>query len=114
MEKKIFIEAIEALEKQDVYDNKVSINLGDVFPNAYTSNLRPDNSVLFDMLIKILQIENNDSTDSDESIIVYYIYEISFGFEYEAGCYTDGNGNNIDISDAGKLYDYLNKEKVWI
>ena len=112
MEKKIFIEAIEALEKQMNYDKDISINLGNVFPNAFEANLVPNNSILSDMLMKILQIEMNDSTDFEQSAICFYCYELDFGFEYEAGYYTDGNGNNIDISDAGKLYDYLNKEKV--
>ena len=40
--------------------------------------------------------------------ISYFIYELDYGRDYEEGCITDQDGNNIDFSTAEKLYDYLN------
>jgi hypothetical protein len=38
--------------------------------------------------------------------ISYFIYELDFDEKYKDGCVTF-DGKNIDISTAGKLYDYL-------
>jgi len=111
MEKKIFIEAIEALEKQMNYDKNVSINLGDAFPNAHEANLLPNNSILSNMLIRILQNEMNDSTDFEQSVICFYCYKLDFGFDYTKNCFRDKHNNFIDISNTDKLWDYLNNEK---
>ena len=42
--------------------------------------------------------------------ISYFIYELDYGKKYKDGYVQDGKGNNIDISTAEKLYDYLIKE----
>ena len=51
-------------------------------------------------------LENMFNTD----MISYWIYELDYGKEYKDGYVQDGEGNNIDISTAEKLYDYLIKE----
>ncbi len=38
--------------------------------------------------------------------ISYFIYELDYGKEYQAGCMSDENGD-IDISTSEKVYDYL-------
>ena len=42
--------------------------------------------------------------------IDYFIYELDYGRTYEPGMITDENGHDIDLSSAGKLYDYLTGE----
>lgn len=41
-----------------------------------------------------------------KEIISWWLYELDYGRKYEEGCVTE-NGKIIDLSDAGKLYDYL-------
>ena len=43
----------------------------------------------------------------DTDMISYWAYELNYGEEYEEGCVLDENMNNIDLSTAEKLYDYL-------
>lgn len=43
-------------------------------------------------------------------IISWWIYELDYGREYKKGCIQEGNGKNIDVSTAEKLYDYLIKD----
>ncbi len=109
MDKNTFIESIEAIKKQEKYDNKVAKYLGKAFPDAFEANLRPNNSFILNQLIKILQIENNDFGDSN-SWIDYFCYELDFGKEYKAGMVTDKNDKNIDISTPEKLWEFLNKK----
>lgn len=53
--KEIFIESIEAIQKQMEYDIKISESLGEVFPNAHAANLLPDNHFLHNALLGLLQ-----------------------------------------------------------
>ena len=43
----------------------------------------------------------------DTDMISYFIYELEYGEKYKAGCVLDANMNEIDLSTAEKLYDYL-------
>lgn len=45
----------------------------------------------------------------DTDMISYFIYELEYGKKYKAGCVLDENMNEIDLSTAEKLYDYLVK-----
>lgn len=46
----------------------------------------------------------------DTDMISYFIYELDYGEKYKAGCVLDENMNEIDLSTAEKLYDYLIKK----
>lgn len=107
MTKELFIETIEALRLQSEYDSKCSEAFNVILPNDYVSNY--DNHWLTNQLIKLLQVEMNDETR--DSWIEYYIYELEFGVKYREGCARYKDGSNIDLSDAGKLYDFLMSEK---
>lgn len=107
MTKELFIETIEALRKQYEHDEKCSEAFRVILPNDHISNY--DNHWLTNQLIKLLQIPFND--DHKDSWIEYYINEINFGKLYYEGCARYKNGSNIDLSDAGKLYDFLMSEK---
>lgn len=43
----------------------------------------------------------------DTDMISYFIYELEYGKKYTEGCVLDENMNEIDLSTAEKLYDYL-------
>lgn len=109
MTRKLFIESIEALKKQYGYDIEVSKNLAKAFPNAFDANLLPENHFISNALMKVLQVENNDLElcEHGQSWIEYFCFELEFGYKYKSGMITD-KGENIDFSDSGKLWDYLN------
>jgi len=110
MKKELFIESIEALRRQREYDKEVARNLSKVFPDAFEANLLPENYLLNNTLMKILQVENNDMEPCEHglSLIEYFCFELDFGVKYKDGMITE-NDENIDISDSGKLWEYLNK-----
>jgi len=114
IKRETFIEAIEAIQKQLEADIETSNNLGKVFINAHTANLLPDNHILSDALIKVLQ-ENMNDTDFDEnggSWITWFCYELNFGeFSHRLKAY-DKDKNVIKMDDAGDLYDFLNS--LWL
>jgi len=109
MERKLFIESIKALENQYKNDIEVSKNLAKAFPNAFDANLLPDNHFVNNAIMKVLQVENNDTElcEHGQSWIEYFCFELDFGRKYKKGMIKD-NSKNIDFSDAGKLWDYLN------
>jgi hypothetical protein len=109
MERELFIESIKALKNQYEYDNEFAKKLSQVFTNAFEANLLPENHLIRNALMKILQVENNDLElgDYGQSWIEYFCFELDFGVEYKDGMITD-KGKNIDFSDSGKLWDYLN------
>ena len=108
MNKEIFIEAIEAIQKQVALDIEVSKHLGKAFPDAFEANLLPKNHFLQDALIHVLQVEMNDLQlcEQGQSWIEYFLWELNFGEENYRLKVTD-NGKNIPMSNASELYDYL-------
>jgi hypothetical protein len=108
MNKELFIEAIEAIEKQIDSDVEVSKHLGRAFPNAFEANLLPDNRYLQDALIRVLQEEMNDTELCEHGLswIEYYIWELKFGKENYHLKVTH-NGKEIKMSNASELYDFL-------
>lgn len=55
------------------------------------------------IVVKLLEKLMEDKGDD----IGYFIYELDYGRKYNEGDITDKDGNNIDLSTAEKLYDYL-------
>lgn len=55
-----------------------------------------------DLVVKLLENMFNDN-----DLISWWIFELDYGRKYTEGCVSDCDGNNIDISTAEKLYDYL-------
>ena len=104
MNKELFIEAIEAIQKQVELDIEVSKHLGKAFPEAFEANFLPRNHFLQNALLHVLQVEMND--DNSKSWIEYFLWELNFGKENYRLKVTD-NGKNIPMSTASELYDYL-------
>jgi len=109
MKKQTFIKAIDAIEKQHMFDIEASKKLGFVFPNADTTNLIPDNHLISNALIMVLQDEMNDTElcEYGQSWIEYFCFELIFGKLKSLKSFD--NGIEIDLSSAEKLYYFLKK-----
>ena len=109
MDKQLFIEAIEAIQKQLQLDSEVSKHLGKAFPYAFEANLLPRNHFLKNALIHVLQVEMNDLQlcEHGQSWIEYFLWELNFGEENYRLKVTK-NGKEIKMSNAAELYDFLN------
>ena len=99
-----FIEIINILkEVNDFVDetNAKARKLNDAiisdFHNAMTLSISHE-QIVVDLLKSIF---------NDYDTIRWWIYELDYGRLYSDGVFQDGNGNNIDVSSAEKLYDYL-------
>lgn len=110
MKRETFIEAIDAIESQIRFDIEVSKKLGEVFPNAHTANLLPDNHFVSNALMKVLQDEMNDNQvcKYGQSWIEWFCFETDFGKESYRLQAFDENKQPIKMDNAGDLYNFLN------
>jgi len=100
--KEYFVKIIDQLEKQNLYDISYCRKLGEILH----PHIEPyDNQLIIGSLIKIIQQAFND--DHIDSWIEYFCWELEFGKRYEDGFATNQDGSKIDLSDSGKLYDFL-------
>lgn len=102
--REFFIETINQLEKQYNHDTKCSEAFRVILPNDFISNY--NNHFITNQLVKVIKIAMNDN--HKESWIEYFMYELEFGKHYKEGCATLKDGTNIDLSNAGSLWDFLN------
>lgn len=107
MTKELFISAIEAIQKQDKYDNNFADKLGEAFPDAFSANLLPKNHWLQNALIEILVEETKDTC----GWIEYFCWELDFGKRNDTLKVTDKDGNNIPLSTPGELWEVLKKSQ---
>jgi len=112
MNKQEFIAAIEAIQKQYEHDIQFAEHLAKAFPDAFKASLMPKNEIVVDALIKVLQTEMNDTETCKygQTWIYYFIWELDFGRENYRLEVTE-NGKNVPMSNAGELWEYLNKNK---
>jgi hypothetical protein len=103
--KKLFIESIGAIKKQNDHDNKCSKLLSKIYKNCFQANLLYDNNLITNQLIKLLQVDFND--DHNDSWIKYFLWELDFGRKNGNCSAWRKDRSVIDLSNAGKLYDYL-------
>lgn len=103
--KEEFISIIDKLKEVDDFvkeTNKRARKLEDAiisdFFNASSLSISHENIV-----VKLLENMFND-----KELLSWWVYELDYGRKYKKGYLID-NGINIDISTAGKLYDYLIK-----
>lgn len=102
--KEQFVKIINRLKAANDLQNKIQDlmyeaddNIDRDFMNAASLMINHESIV-----VDLLQVIMNDKDDD----IPYFIYEIDYGRDYTPGCYTL-YGENVDISTAEKLYDYL-------
>jgi hypothetical protein len=103
--KELFIDTINAIQKQFDHDEKCHEAFEIILPNDFNTGY--DNNIIVCQLIKLLGFMIND----ESSWIEYFIYDLEFGKKYRDGCVTDQDGTvNIDMSTPEKLFEYLMKE----
>ena len=103
--KEKFVEIINRLKKYNELQNDInelfneSIDNKEMdFMNAWSICIGHESVVVY-LLEKIF----------DTDMISYFIYELDYGEKYKEGCVLDENMNEIDLSTAEKMYDYLVK-----
>lgn len=108
MTRQLFIEIMEALQKQVELDIEVSKYLGKAFPDAFSATLLPQNGLLQNALVKLIEVSMND-TKKDEfgyTWITYFMWCLDFGKEaYRLK--VKHNHTEYVLSDAGRLYDFI-------
>lgn len=105
MTKELFVDSINAIQRQTELNIEVSMHLGKAFPDAFEANLMPRNHIIQDALIHVLQVEMND-TNPQYSWIHYFCNELDFGAKNDY-LKVHQNGVEIKMSNAGELYDFL-------
>lgn len=103
--KELFVETIEKIKQQYNHDLQCAEKLKDVFPNAFIANLMYENHYIMNQLVKLLQVAFNDETEY--SMIEYFLWELDFGKKNNELSAYRADKSKIDLSNAGKLYDYL-------
>lgn len=107
-----FVKGIDRLrEATDLVDKINNImresrdNIENDFMNASALQITHEQTV-----VNLLEKLTHD--DEIYSDISYFIYELDYGRKYEPGMIKDKDGNELDFSNAGNLYDYLFKNYV--
>lgn len=104
LNKKQFIAVMDALMKQYDKDERIeqffAKEMNDGFITLYELH-----SDVVNCLKQILC----DSFSGEVAMfdIDYFIHELDFGRKYKKGMASDGNGNEIDMSSAEKMWDHL-------
>ena len=98
-------EATDLVDKIDDIMRESRDNIENDFMNAASLQITHE-QIVVDLLEKLT---HDDEIYSDVS---YFIYELDYGREYEPGMVKDNDGNELDFSTAGSLYDYLSKNYV--
>lgn len=106
--KKEFIEIINKLKEVNDFVNETNNKakkLNDAiisdFFNASSLSISHENIV-----VKLLE-----NIFDDKDIMSWWLYELDYGRKFKKGYLQDESGLDVDVSTAGKLYDYLIKER---
>lgn len=102
--RELFIETLGELQKQYEHDEKCTNAFQVILPDTFIGTY--DNHFVNNQLVRLLQIAMNDN--HVHSWIEYYLHELDFGKKYKEDCASNQDGSNIDLSDAGKVWDFLN------
>ena len=108
LSKEEFVEVINKIQKIIEFDEK----LHDLF-YGYGCEA-PEFPDLYDPLLKTLNKMFGLEDEEDKyyiSDIDYFCIELDFGKKYHPGCVTEGDGTEVDLSTAEKLYDYITRGK---
>lgn len=100
-----FIAIMEAIQKQSDHDTNFSNALSEFM---WGPGLIYENNALPNALIKILEVAFDDN--ARYSTIQHFVEGMNFG--RWSTTIEDDYGNTVDISDAGKLYDYLMRQPI--
>ena len=101
--KEKFVEIINRLKNYNELQDKIDNLFKDNIENRERDFINAGSICIGHESVVVYLLENMFDTD----IISYWIYELDYGERYTEGCVLDENMNNIDLSTAEKLYDYL-------
>ena len=101
-----FKEIINRLKSYDELQDKINDLFKDNIDNKEEDFMNAGSICIGHESVVVYLLEKMFDTD----MISYFIYELDYGKKYKAGCVLDANMNEIDLSTAEKLYDYLIKE----
>ncbi|MEM9685355.1 MAG: hypothetical protein AAF934_00350 [Bacteroidota bacterium] len=109
--RELFIETLEQMEIQHDHDMVFSEFIAVICGDDIATK-RYKNDYLRAPLIKLLQLATNDFPGrygQSDGLILYFIYQLDFGRGYAAEKVSKDMGREIDLSDAGKLWDCLSQ-----
>ena len=98
-----FIEIINRLKSYDELQNKINDLFKENIDNKEMDFMNAGSICIGHESVVVYLLEKMFDTD----MISYFIYELEYWKKYKAGCVLDENMNEIDLSTAEKLYDYL-------
>lgn len=101
--KEKFVEIINRLRNYNDLKDKIDDLFKDNIDNREMDFMNAGSICIGHESVVVYLLENMFDTD----MISYFIYELEYGEKYKAGCVLDANMNEIDLSTAEKLYDYL-------
>ena len=106
MTKEKFCEIIDEIKKLHEYESEIyAVN------RKYNYDADISFPTLESAVMSLLEEIFNCPETEVGTDISYFVYELDFGKEWEPGMIIDESGNDIDLSTAEKLYDYLMKER---
>ena len=103
--KEKFVEIINRLKKYDELQNDINELFCESIENKEKDFINAGSICIGHESVVVYLLENMFDTD----IISYWIYELDYGEKYTKGCIVDEDLNEIDLSTAENLYDYLIK-----
>lgn len=103
--KEKFVEIINRLKKYNELQNDINELFNESIDNKEMDFMNAGSICIGHESVVVYLLENMFDTD----MIGYWVYELDYGEKYTEGCVLDENMNNIDLSTAEKLYDYLIK-----
>lgn len=101
--KEKFVEIINRLKNYNELQNKINDLFKDNIDNKEMDFMNAGSICIGHESVVVYLLERMFDTD----MISYFIYELDYGEKYKEGCVLDENMNEIDLSTAEKLYDYL-------
>ena len=101
--KEKFVEIINRLKSYTELQNKINDLFRDNIDNKEMDFINAGSICIGHESVVVYLLENMFDTD----MIGYWVYELDYGEKYTEGCVLYENMNNIDLSTAEKLYDYL-------
>ena len=103
--KEKFVEIINRLKNYNELQNKINDLIKDNIDNKEMDFMNAGSICIGHESVVVYLLERMFDTD----MISYFIYELDYGEKYKEGCVLDENMNEIDLSTAEKMYDYLVK-----
>ena len=101
--KEKFVEIINRLKSYNELQNKINDLFKENIDNKEMDFVNAGSICIGHESVVVYLLERMFDTD----MISYFIYELNYGEKYKAGCVLDENMNEIDLSTAEKMYDYL-------